>query len=148
MVIAGLLGAIYSIDGKRLAENYSATVITMLVATIGALFLLPLALLEGLRLDLPLPIWVNLLLLGLGAGALANLWWLKIPGAHEGLPRRTDTVSHSGYLNRALSSYPERADHPNHHHGRRPCAGGGYGRAAEMMYDVRCGMSNVECSWG
>lgn len=78
MVIAGLLGAIYSIDGKRLAENYSATVITMLVATIGALFLLPLALLEGLRLDLPLPIWVNLLLLGLGAGALANLWWLKI----------------------------------------------------------------------
>ncbi len=78
MVAAGLLGAIYSIAGKRLAESHSATVIMMLVAALGALYLLPLALLEGLRLDLPLPIWGNLLLLGLGAGALANLWWLTI----------------------------------------------------------------------
>ncbi len=78
LVVAGLLGALYSIDGKRLAEGYSATVTMALVAAAGAAMLLPLALLEGLRLDLPLPVWGDLLLLGLGAGALANLWWLAI----------------------------------------------------------------------
>lgn len=78
MVIAGLCGALYSIDGKRLAEKYPAVAVTTGVATAGALFLLPLALLEGLRLDLPLTIWGVLLALGLGAGALANLWWLVI----------------------------------------------------------------------
>ena len=78
MVAACLFAAIYSIGGKRLAEKYPAAVVTTVVATIGALFLLPLALLEGLRLDLPLAAWGILLLLGLGASALANAWWLAI----------------------------------------------------------------------
>lgn len=78
MVVACLFAAIYSIGGKRLAEKYPAVVVTTVVATIGALFLLPLALLEGLHLDLPLAAWGILLLLGLGAGALANVWWLTI----------------------------------------------------------------------
>lgn len=78
MVAASLFAAIYSIGGKRLAEKYPAAIVTTVVATVGALFLLPLALIEGLRLDLPLSIWGILLLLGLGAGALANVWWLAI----------------------------------------------------------------------
>lgn len=78
MVIASFFGAVYSIGGKRLAERYPAAVVTTLVAASGALMLLPLALLEGLRLNLPWHMWGFLLLLGLGSGALANLWWLML----------------------------------------------------------------------
>ncbi len=78
MIVATLFGAIYSIGGKSLSERYPATVVTTAVSTVGALFLLPLALIEGLRLDLPLAAWGAIVLLGIGAGALANLWWLEL----------------------------------------------------------------------
>lgn len=78
MVIAGFFGAVYSIGGKQLSERYPADVVIAVVATAGALFLLPLALFEGLRLNLPPEAWAMLLLLGLGSGALANLWWLSL----------------------------------------------------------------------
>lgn len=86
MVIATLFAALYSIGGKRLAERFPADVLITLVAALGTLFLLPLALGEGFslfaagRLDLTLSpgTWVALLLLGLGSGALANLWWLHV----------------------------------------------------------------------
>ncbi len=89
MVIAGFFGAVYSVGGKQLSERYPADVLTAVISAVGALFLLPVALLEGLRLDLPLSAWGALLLLGLGAGALANLWWLhllaKIPASRAAL---------------------------------------------------------------
>lgn len=78
MIAATLFGAIYSIGGKGLSERYPPAVVTTAVAAAGALFLLPLALIEGLRLDLLPSAWGAILLLGVGAGALANLWWMEL----------------------------------------------------------------------
>lgn len=78
MAVAGLLGALYSIGGKRLSVNRSPTVVTAVVGATGALLLLPLALWEGGPWRLPLVAWAMLLLLGLGAGALANVWWISL----------------------------------------------------------------------
>lgn len=78
MVIACLFAAVYSIGGKQLSERYASDTVITAVAAVGAAFLLPLALWEGLHLNLPLAAWGILLLLGLGSGALANLWWLAI----------------------------------------------------------------------
>jgi drug/metabolite transporter (DMT)-like permease len=78
MVAACIFSAVYSLGGKRLVARYPADVVTTLVAAVGALFLLPLALWEGFTLALSPLVWLALLLLGLGSGALANLWWLYI----------------------------------------------------------------------
>ena len=86
MLAASFLGAIYSVGGKGLTTRYPADVATTVIAGVGALFLLPLALIEsggagGFAADvqaLPWQAWAGLLLLGLGAGALANLWWLQL----------------------------------------------------------------------
>lgn len=88
MIVATLFAAIYSIGGKKLAEAHGAEVVLADVALIGAALLLPLTLWEaggpaGLAalLRLPLAAWGALLLLGLGAGALGNIWWLRILAA-------------------------------------------------------------------
>ena len=86
MVVASFFGAVYSVGGKRLTTRYPADVVITVVAAVGALFLLPLALIEsggagGFAVDvlaLPWQAWAGLLLLGLGSGALANLWWLQL----------------------------------------------------------------------
>lgn len=78
MVIASFLGAVYSIGGKVLSERYPATLVITAVAALGALLLLPLAFLEGLTLALPLRIWGFIIVLGVGSGAIANLWWLRL----------------------------------------------------------------------
>ena len=86
MLAASFLGAVYSVGGKGLTTRYPADVVITVVAALGALFLLPLALIEsggavGFAADvqaLPWQAWAGLLLLGLGAGALANLWWLQL----------------------------------------------------------------------
>jgi drug/metabolite transporter (DMT)-like permease len=78
MVVAAFFGAIYSIGGKGLSERYPPILAMSVIAALGAVLLLPLALLEGLTLDLPANAWAIILLLGLGSGALANLWWLVI----------------------------------------------------------------------
>lgn len=86
MLAASLFGAIYSVGGKGLAARYPPDVVTTVVAALGALFLLPLALIESGGagrfaadvLALPMQVWAALLLLGLGAGALANLWWMQL----------------------------------------------------------------------
>jgi drug/metabolite transporter (DMT)-like permease len=78
MVVACIFSALYSLGGKRLVARYPADIVTTLVAALGALFLLPLALWEGFTLALSPAVWLALLMLGLGSGALANLWWLHI----------------------------------------------------------------------
>ena len=78
MVLATFFGALFSIGGKGLTEHYPSDVVTTAIAAAGALFLLPLALWEGLNLALPATVWVALIVLGLGSGALANLFWLQI----------------------------------------------------------------------
>jgi drug/metabolite transporter (DMT)-like permease len=78
MVVASLFAALYSIGGKGLTTRYPADVVTTVIAATGALLLLPLALWEGLNLALPADVWVGLLILGVGSGALANLFWLHL----------------------------------------------------------------------
>lgn len=84
MVTATLLAALYSIGGKRLVAEYPADTVIAVVAALGTLMLLPLALWEGmtlgLTLGLPTAAWGAILVLGLGSGALANLWWMEILG--------------------------------------------------------------------
>lgn len=77
-VVAGLFGAIYTIGGKGLSERYPPVIVTTVVAGLGALFLLPLAIIEGLRLNLPFQAWAMIVLLGIGSGALANLSWMSL----------------------------------------------------------------------
>lgn len=86
MLAASFFGALYSVGGKGLVARYSADVVMTVVATLGAILLLPLALIEGGGIGgfvaslqaLPWQAWAAVLLLGLGAGALANLWWLQL----------------------------------------------------------------------
>ncbi len=78
MVVAGFFGAVFSIGGKGLSERYPPVVVTTVVAAVGALFLLPVALLEGLTFSLPPQGWGMIVLLGLGSGALANLFWMSL----------------------------------------------------------------------
>jgi drug/metabolite transporter (DMT)-like permease len=80
MVVATLFAALYSIGGKRLVAEYPADTVIAVVATLGTLMLLPLALWEGMTPGLPMAAWGALLVLGLGSGALANLWWMEILG--------------------------------------------------------------------
>ena len=88
MIVATLFAAIYSIGGKRLVETNAPVVVLADVALVGALLLLPLTVWEvggvaglGTLLRLSPIAWGALLLLGLGAGALANIWWLRILAA-------------------------------------------------------------------
>ncbi len=76
MVLATTFAAVFTVGSKRLVAHYPAEVVTTLIAAIGAVLLLPLALWEGLSLRLPAAAWGSLLLLGLGSGALGNLFWL------------------------------------------------------------------------
>jgi drug/metabolite transporter (DMT)-like permease len=78
MIAATLFAAIYSVGSKRVTDRYPADVVTALIALAGAAMLLPLALREGLTLAMPPLAWGGLLVLGAGAGALANLWWLHL----------------------------------------------------------------------
>jgi drug/metabolite transporter (DMT)-like permease len=78
MVVAAFTGAVFSIGGKGLSERHPPVVVTTVVAAAGALFLLPVALLEGLTLAMPLAAWGLIALLGVGSGALGNLLWLSI----------------------------------------------------------------------
>jgi DME family drug/metabolite transporter len=80
MVLATMLAALFSVGGKWLVAEYPAEAVTAVLAGLGTLMLLPLALWEGLSLSLPAAAWGVLLLLGLGSSALANLWWMQILG--------------------------------------------------------------------
>jgi drug/metabolite transporter (DMT)-like permease len=88
MIVATFFAAIYSIGGKRLVVTVPPDVVMAAAASVGAAFLLPLTIWEvggvaglGALFSLPLAAWIALLLLGLGAGALANIWWLRILGS-------------------------------------------------------------------
>jgi drug/metabolite transporter (DMT)-like permease len=78
MVLATFFAAIYSVGSKRLLERHSPDAVITVLAIAGTAMLFPLALREGLHLDLPWQAWASLALLGLGSGAVANLWWMQI----------------------------------------------------------------------
>lgn len=76
--LAALCAAVYSVYGKRIVARHAPPVVTGTTAALGALFLLPMALWEGIRWPLSPFVVGALILLGLGSGALANLWWWRV----------------------------------------------------------------------
>ncbi len=61
--------------GSRLLRSYPALLVTAAAATLGALTLLPVALLVGRGSIWTWPAVAAVLALGIGPGLLANLWW-------------------------------------------------------------------------
>ncbi len=70
--------AIYSVVGRRVLARHDPLVVTGIVAGWGTLWLLPLAVGEGVSLDLSLRSWLVVALLGLLCGALAYLLWFRV----------------------------------------------------------------------
>ncbi len=78
MIVASVFAALYSVQSKQVTAHFPADLVIAAVSAAGAVLLLPLALAEGFSLALPPLVWGALLLLGLGSGAIANLWWLDL----------------------------------------------------------------------
>ncbi len=76
--LAALCAAVYSVYGKRIVARHAPLVVTATTAALGALFLLPMALWEGMRWPRSPSVIGALVLLGFGSGALANLWWWRV----------------------------------------------------------------------
>ncbi|MEA3335611.1 MAG: DMT family transporter [Chloroflexota bacterium] len=75
VLLSALMGAFYFVIGGRLLEAYPPLIVTTAAATMGALTLLPIALVFGGDSTLTLPALAAVLILGIGPGLLANLWW-------------------------------------------------------------------------
>jgi drug/metabolite transporter (DMT)-like permease len=77
-LMAALCAAIYTVVGKHVLLRFPPVVVTALASAFGTLFLLPFAIMEGLTWPRTPAVWGALLILGIGSGALANLWWWRI----------------------------------------------------------------------
>jgi drug/metabolite transporter (DMT)-like permease len=75
VLLSSLAAALYFVFGSRLLRSYPALVVTAAAATLGALTLLPLALLAGRDSVWTWQAVAAVLALGVGPGLLANLWW-------------------------------------------------------------------------
>ncbi len=75
VLLSSLAAALYFIFGSRLLRGYPALLVTAAAATLGALTLLPLALVAGQGSVWTWPALAAVLTLGIGPGLLANLWW-------------------------------------------------------------------------
>jgi drug/metabolite transporter (DMT)-like permease len=75
VLLSSLAAALYFVFGSRLLRGYPALVVTAAAATLGALTLLPLAMLAGQANAWTWPALIAVLALGIGPGLLANLWW-------------------------------------------------------------------------
>ena len=88
-ILATLVGTAYIVGGKRAAIAYDPLTVTALAGLFGALLLAPVAAWEGLTLNLSARVWMALLGLALGSGALANwLWWYaasRLPVSRAGV---------------------------------------------------------------
>lgn len=75
VLLSSLAAALYFVFGGRLLRRYPALLVTAAAATLGALTLLPAALLAGRDSVWTWPAVAAVLALGIGPGLLANLWW-------------------------------------------------------------------------
>ena len=75
VLLSSLAAALYFVYGARLLRRYPALLVTTAAATLGALTLLPVALLFGQGSVWTWPAVAAVLALGVGPGLLANLWW-------------------------------------------------------------------------
>lgn len=86
---SALAAAVYIVYSKRVLATTTSLIMLTLAATLGVLGLLPLALAEGDFWPRQPLTWISLLALGLGAGALGNLWWVAMlthtPASRVGL---------------------------------------------------------------
>lgn len=74
---AALAGAVYTVHGKHLLQRMSPLMMLTLSATAGVFMLLPLVWWEGNFWPQSPQVWGLLVVLGVGAGALGNLWWFR-----------------------------------------------------------------------
>ena len=74
---AALSGALYTVQGKHLMQKMSPLTLVTLSSTAGVLMLLPFGLREEHFFPQSLTVWSYLIILGVGAGALGNLWWFS-----------------------------------------------------------------------
>ena len=70
--------AVYSILGRRVLARHDPLLVTSIVAGWGTVWLLPLAVGEGLSLELSLRGWLVVGVLGLLCSALAYLMWFRV----------------------------------------------------------------------
>lgn len=75
VLLSSLAAALYFVYGARLLRRYPALLVTAAAATLGALTLLPLALLAGRDSVWTWQAVAAVIALGIGPGLLANLWW-------------------------------------------------------------------------
>jgi len=88
ILLSAACWAIYSVLGRRVLVHHDPLTVTSIAAGWGTAWLLPLALGEGLCLDLSLRGWLVVGLLGLLCSALAYVMWFRllalIPPGHAG----------------------------------------------------------------
>ena len=77
-LLSALCWAIYSVWGKRALARHEPLLVTSVAAGFGTIFLLPMALWEGLALPPSVQTWLLVALLGILSGALAYLFWYAI----------------------------------------------------------------------
>ena len=70
--------AIYSVLGRSVLSRHDPLLVTSTVAGWGTVWLLPVAVVEGLCLELSLRCWLVVGLLGLFCSALAYLMWFRV----------------------------------------------------------------------
>lgn len=75
VLLSSLAAALYFVFGSRLLRSYPALLVTAAAATLGALTLLPVALLVGRSSVWTWQAAAAVAALGVGPGLLANLWW-------------------------------------------------------------------------
>jgi len=77
-LLSALCWAIYSVWGKRALARHEPLLVTSMAASFGTIFLLPMALWEGMALPSSAQTWLLVALLGVLSGALAYLFWYAI----------------------------------------------------------------------
>lgn len=75
VLASSFVAALYFVLGKRLVERYPPLIVTSAAAILGTAALIPLALLEDQWRSPTWPAVAAVLVLAIGPGLLANLWW-------------------------------------------------------------------------
>jgi drug/metabolite transporter (DMT)-like permease len=75
VLLSALSASLYFVLGKDLLRAYPPLIVTAAAAVLGAATLLPIALAEGSWRNLTWSSALAVLVLGIGPGLLANLWW-------------------------------------------------------------------------
>lgn len=75
VLTSSFVAALYFVMGKRLVDRYPPLIVTTAAATLGAITLVPIALLEDSWRRATWQAALAVVVLAIGPGLLANLWW-------------------------------------------------------------------------